>query len=140
MTDQTLITLLILSGIAHIAMAIGSMSVPKLLDWNPHLETCPPLLRQVFRTYAAYTKLTIIALGLVSIFGAHELIGNSFLATSINLFSVIYWGGRLGVGFIYYDRTTLTGIAKVADRTVNVLLAVFIAVPGAVLLRNLELI
>lgn len=138
MTDQTLITLLILSGIAHILMAFGSMSVPKLLDWNRHLEASPTLLRQVFRTYAAYTKMTIIAIGLLSITGGHELVGQSFLAKSINLFIVIYWVIRLGVGFLYYDRTTLTGIAKISDRTINVLMTVFVIVHAMVFARSME--
>jgi hypothetical protein len=137
MTEQTIIILLILTGIGHIAMSIGSMTVPKLLGWKKHLDSMPPLLRQVFWAYAGFTKMTIIAFGLVSIFGAHELVAPSFLARCINGFIIFYWLIRLGVEFIYYDRSTLTGIAKISDRTLVVLFVIFIFVHGAALLINL---
>ena len=75
MTEQTIITLLILTGAGHIAVSLGSLAVPTLLDWKKHLDVAPPLLRQVFWTYSSYTKMTIIAFGLVSIFGASDLVG-----------------------------------------------------------------
>lgn len=132
-----LTTLLILTGIAHIGMAIGSMTVPTLLDWKKPLNTVPPLLRQVFYAYAAFTKGVIIFFGIISILGAHELVGTSFLAKSLNSFIVAYWLARLCVGFFYYDRSELKGIARFSDRTLIVLFVIFIAVHGAAFAMNM---
>lgn len=138
MNNNTLTILLIGSGIGHIASSLGSIAVPTLLDWKKHINAVPPLMRQVFWVYSAYIKMIGIAFGLVSILGREELLSTSFLAQSINLFIVIYWAGRLSVGFIYYDRSTLTGIAKLSDHTLNVLIVYFIVVHGLALARNME--
>jgi hypothetical protein len=138
MNDQTLITLLILSGVAHIIMSLLSITVPTMLNWKPHLDAAPPLLRHVFWTYSAYIKLVCISIGLVSIIGAHELLGPSILAKSLNLFIVVFWVGRLGVEFFYYDRSTLQGIAKLSDRSLNVLIVVYILVHGAAFARSMQ--
>jgi hypothetical protein len=140
MTDQTIVILLILSGAGHIAVSLGSLAVPTLLDWKRHLDIAPPLLRQVFWTYSAYTKLVIIAMGLVSILGANELVSASFLAKCINLFVVVYWVGRLGVEFLYYDRSELKGIASISDWTLNVFIVFFIAVHASAFARSIQLI
>jgi hypothetical protein len=137
MNDSTLTILLIGSGIGHIASSLGSIAVPTLLDWKKHIDAVPTLMRQVFWVYSAYIKMIGIAFGIVSILGRDELLASSFLAKSINLFIVIYWTGRLAVGFIYYDRSTLTGIAKLSDRTLNVLIVFFIVVHGMAFARNM---
>lgn len=139
MNNSTLTLFLIGSGIGHIASSLGSIAVPTLLDWKKHINACPPLMRQVFWVYSAYIKMIGIAFGLVSILGRDEMLGTSFLAKSINLFIVIYWTGRLGLGFIYYDRSTLTGIAKLSDRTLNVLIVFFIVVHGMAFAKNMRL-
>jgi hypothetical protein len=140
MNDQTIVTLLILSGIGHLCMSLGSIAVPTLLDWKKPLATVPPLLRQVFWTYSTYIKGINISFGLVSIFGAHELIDGSFLAKCLNGFIVIYWFARFVVEFAYFDRTTLKGIAKTADITLDILIVLFILVHGAAFARNFHLI
>jgi len=139
MTEQTIVTLLMLSGVGHISVSLGSLAVPTLLDWKRHLDVAPPLLRQVFWTYSAYTKLVIIGMGVISIIGASDLVNGSFLAKSINFFIVIYWVGRLGVEFLYYDRSELKGIAKISDWTLNVFIVFFIAVHATAFGRNVQL-
>jgi hypothetical protein len=129
--------LLIMSGGGHIIMSLGSLAVPSLLDWKKHLDAAPPLLRQVFWTYSAYIKAVNIAFGVVSIVGARELLGPSVLARSVNLFIVLYWLGRLAVEFFYYDRTSLQGFAKTADRILVVLFVFFILVHSAVLAHSM---
>lgn len=140
MSNQTIVTLLILSGIGHICMSLGSIAVPTLLNWRPHLDSAPPLLRQVFWTYSTYIKGINISFGLVSIFGAHELIDASFLSKCVNGFIVIYWFARIVVEFTYFDRSTLKGIAKAADITLDILIVLFILVHGAAFARNFQLI
>jgi hypothetical protein len=140
LSDQTIITLLTLSGIGHIAISVGSIAVPKLLDWKKHVDAGPPLFRQVYWTYSAYIKLVNIAFGVVSIIATHELIGPSLLAKCINLFIIIYWVGRMGLEFFYFDRSSLTGVAKFADRALNVLITLFILIHGAAFASNLQLL
>jgi len=137
MTENTLVTLLILSGAGHIIMSICTLAVPRLLKWKKHFATLPPLLRQVFWTYSWYIKGVNVSFGILSLIGARELAGNSFLAACINIFIVVYWFGRICVDFFYFETSTLTGIAKLADRVLMVLIFLFVIVHGLAFIHNM---
>lgn len=97
--------LIFICGILHIALAIGSIIIPKVLQWSSELAKVKPLIRQMFWTYAAYILVINICFGLVSIFGTEELFNHSFLAKSITLFISIYWLTRIAIQFFYFDTT-----------------------------------
>ncbi|GHN02397.1 hypothetical protein WSM22_38860 [Cytophagales bacterium WSM2-2] len=138
MTEETLVTLIILSGAGHIIMSICTLAVPKLLEWKKHFQVLPPLLRQVFWTYSWYIKGVNTSFGIVSIFFAHELAGTSPLAGCINIFIAIYWAGRIGVDFLYFETSTLKGIAKLADQALVVLILLFVIVHALAFAHNVN--
>lgn len=92
-------------GIGHIALGIGSLYIPKALNWETHLAVLPPLLKQMFWTYAGYILVINLCFGVISVFGSHELLNQSFLAKAITLFIGIYWLTRVAIQFFYFDRT-----------------------------------
>lgn len=97
--------LLIISGIAHFVLCLGSLAVPKALQWKDHLSRLKPLLRQMFWTYAGYILVINFGFGVISIFGAGELLNHSFLAKSLTFFIGFYWLGRIVIQFFYFDRS-----------------------------------
>ncbi len=97
--------LILISGIGHILLAASSIIIPKLLNWKKELNALQPLLRQMFWTYAAYILLINFCFGIVSVFGAVELLDKSFLAKSITLFIGIYWLARIFIQFFYFDKS-----------------------------------
>ena len=138
MTAETLVTLLTLSGVGHIIMSVCTLVIPKMLEWKKHFQTLPPILRQVFWTYSWYIKGVNTSFGIISIIGAHELAGTSFLASCINFFIVIYWSGRIGVDFLYFETSTLKGIAKLADRALVILIFLFVIVHALAFAHNVK--
>jgi hypothetical protein len=136
MTEETLVTLLLLSGAGHIIMSICTLAIPTMLDWKTHLQSLPPILRQVFWTYSWYIKGVNTSFGIIALIGAHELAGTSFLAGCINFFIVIYWSGRIGVDFLYFETSTLKGIAKLADRVLVALIFLFVIVHALAFAHN----
>jgi hypothetical protein len=138
MSEETLVTLLMLSGAGHIIMSICTLAVPSLLEWKKHFQVLPTLLRQVFWTYSWYIKGVNTSFGIISILGAHELAGTSFLASCINIFIVIYWSGRIGVDFLYFETSTLKGIAKLADQALVVLILLFVIVHALAFAHNVQ--
>lgn len=98
-------TLIFICGILHLALAIGSSIIPKVLNWNVELAKVKPLIRQMFWTYAAYILVINVCFGLVSIFGVDELLNQSFLASCVTLFISLYWLTRIGIQFFYFDKT-----------------------------------
>src|SRR5688572_24494884 len=98
-------TALIWCGIGHFGLCLGSLCVPKALQWKKHLNDLQPLLRQMFWTYAAYILVINLTFGVVSAFASAELLNGSFLARSITLFIGLYWLTRIGIQFFYFDRS-----------------------------------
>lgn len=97
--------LLILSGLRQLALAVGSLALPRILRWGDDTAKLRPLTRQVFWTYAAYIWVTNICFGVVSTFAPEWLLDRSPLARAVTGYIVVYWGSRLLVQFFYFDRT-----------------------------------
>ena len=106
MTRLELLRVLILvCGVGHIVLSLGSVTIPMLLNWKKELKVLQPLLRQMFWTYAAYILVINFCFGLVSILGPDELLNKSFLAKSLTAFISLYWVARVFIQFFYFDRT-----------------------------------
>lgn len=105
MNEPLIQKLIFWSGIGHFALCTGSLFIPKVLQWQTHLKTLQPLLRQMFWTYAAYILVINCCFGIISVFGSYELLDHSFLAKAITLFIGVYWLSRIGIQFFYFDRS-----------------------------------
>lgn len=105
MNKELLKTFILLCGFGHIILSIASTVIPKALHWNTELKKLPPLLRQMFWTYAAYILVINASFGIVSIIGTDDLINKSFLSKSITLFIGMYWLARIIIQFTYFDKT-----------------------------------
>ncbi|MCD9017110.1 hypothetical protein [Parachryseolinea silvisoli] len=105
MTESLLVKLIFWAGIGHFILCLSSLFVPKALQWREHLKNLQPLLRQMFWTYAGYILVINFCFGIVSVGGGNELVGHSFLAKSMTLFIALYWLTRIGIQFLYFDRS-----------------------------------
>ena len=105
MDSKTLTTLVFYCGIGHIILSVASLAIPKVLSWSQHLKNLPPLLRQMFWTYAAYILVINFCFGVISIIASGELLNKSILAKGITFFIAMYWLARIGIQFFYFDRT-----------------------------------
>jgi hypothetical protein len=86
MKQDSLKTLILLCGFGHIILSVASTIIPKVLQWNIELKKLPPLLRQMFWTYAAYILVINAGFGIISIIG-------------------MYWLARIIIQFTYFDKT-----------------------------------
>ncbi|MEK7413579.1 MAG: hypothetical protein AAB263_09735 [Planctomycetota bacterium] len=110
-------TLILLAGIGQLALAIGSLALPRMLNWHDDTAKLRPLTRQVFWTYAAYIWATNVCFGLLSILAPDCLLDGTPLARAVSGFIAVYWGARVLIQFFYFDRSaTPAGIFyKVAE-------------------------
>lgn len=92
-------------GIGHVVLCLASLYIPKALNWQTHLSILPPLLKQMFWTYAGYILVVNFCFGVISIFGFDEMLNGSFLAKAISLFIGTYWLTRVLIQFLYFDRS-----------------------------------
>ena len=86
-----------LAGLAQIFLAIGSTTIPHILNWRAELTKVRPLIRQMFWTYAAYILVINSCFGLASAFAFHDLTNGSNLAAMLTGFIAVYWISRLSI-------------------------------------------
>jgi hypothetical protein len=97
--------LIFLAGFAQVGLVIGSLSIPRLLNWRSELAKVQPLIKQMFWTYAAYILVVNLCFGLISIFDFKDLSNGSTLAIICDGFIAAYWISRVLIQFFYFDRT-----------------------------------
>ncbi len=94
-----------LAGVGQLALVVASLLIPRVLRWSDEVAKLRPLTRQVFWTYAAYIWSINLFFGLVSVMIPAELISGQPLSQALTLFIAIYWTGRVGIQFFYFDRS-----------------------------------
>ncbi len=93
-----------IAGVAQIALAIGSLAIPKILNWRQELSKVQPFIKQMFWTYAAYILVINLCFGLISACAFRELTDGSKLAMMLTGFIAVYWVSRVLIQFLYFDR------------------------------------
>jgi len=106
-TNQPLIFALVaLAGLAQIALVVGSLIIPGILNWKTELEKVQTLIKQMFWTYAAYILVINLCFGLLSIFAVAELLNKSLMSLLVCGFIAMYWISRILIQFFYFDKTS----------------------------------
>ena len=107
--EASIVPILKFAGLLQIALCIGSLIIPKLLNWKGELAKVSLLIRQIFWTYAGYILMFNLSFGLLSFFGAEELLEKSFLAKSVSVFIFIYWLARVIIQFFFFTSSAPKG-------------------------------
>ena len=94
-----------LAGLGQLALAAGSLLIPRILQWRAETARLRPLVRQLFWIYAAYILAFHVAFGLLSALRPEWLIEGTGLACAVTAFITVYWGARLVLQFAYLDRS-----------------------------------
>jgi hypothetical protein len=97
-----------LAGVAHLISLTAIVYAPIHLRWHEALGRVSTLLRQMGQVYHYYTTGTIVAMGLVSLLCASDLVSGTPLARAVCGFIALFWIVRLGVQLYYDFRPHLT--------------------------------
>lgn len=136
-----LLLIIQLCGAAHLALGLGSVAIPKMLDWKSAFEHTPILIKQMFWTYAGYILFINIYFGVISFALASELVSGSGLALGTTFLIAAYWIARVVVQFTYFDTTDLPKafIYKLGEWLLTSLFIVFSIVYSYLFYLNLML-
>lgn len=125
-----------LAGAAHLISLTAILYAPVALRWHEELARLPRLLRQMCETYQAYTAGTIIAMGLVSLFCAHDLASGSPLARAVCGYIALFWAARLMLQRAYDFRPHLGSLwLRLGYHALTPLFVGFVAFYGWLALR-----
>jgi hypothetical protein len=102
-------TLVVLAGLGQLFLAAASLAIPRVLGWRDELAKLRPLTRQVFWTYAGYIWFTNLSFGLLSTLAPGWLLDRSPLGRAVSGFIAVYWGARLALQFLYFERDAFRG-------------------------------
>ncbi len=133
-------TLIFIAGVLQLVLVLGSLAIPRVLNWSEDTAKLRPLTRQVFWTYAAYIWATNLSFALISMMSPDSLMDGSFLATAVAAYITIYWAARVGIQFFYFDRSDAPqGIQfQIAEWALVVLFISLTAIYGWALVLNVS--
>ena len=97
--------LLMAAGAGQLALAAGSLAIPKVLKWREDTARLRPLTRQIFWTYAGYIWSFHVCFGLLSLLAPGWLLDRTPLAAAVCGFIAVYWAVRLVLQFTWLDRS-----------------------------------
>lgn len=100
--------LLILSGLLQIFIALLATSVPKLLEWDKELESLSLFMRRLVWVYGSFIFITVISLGVVSVFFADTLVNGEMLSKAICCFIGVFWLMRFFVALFVFPEPKFT--------------------------------
>jgi uncharacterized membrane protein YhaH (DUF805 family) len=134
--NDALPTLIFAAGIGQLCVLVASALVPLRLKWQEEFRPLSRLHRQMYWVYGGYVVLSIVALGLISVFNARELAAGSRLARSFCLYVAVFWGIRLGLQAFLDVKEHLTAWwLKAGYHGLTVLFLAFTVVYGWAALR-----
>jgi hypothetical protein len=94
--------LLLVAGLGQIALALGSLWLPRMLRWREQVARLEPLTARVFWVYACYILGTNLWLGGVSALAPDLLLDRSALARVVAAYALVYWGARLLIQNLWF--------------------------------------
>jgi len=75
--EDLLKTGLMVAGGAQFLLCLGSVAIPRCLQWSERTAGLVPLIRQMFFTYAGYILVSHIFFAILSLFFAEELLAKT---------------------------------------------------------------
>jgi len=91
------------AGVGHLCILAASFQVPHRLGWKQDLAKLTAFNRKLMWTYGAFTVLTIIAFGILTLVLHNEMLRGDKAALAIAAFIGIFWSARVGVDMFYFD-------------------------------------
>ena len=92
-----------LVGVGHFAILIASFQVPSRLNWKADLQQLMPFNRKLLWVQSAFTVLTILAFGVLTLTLHTELLRGDRAALGLACLIGIYWTARIVVDAFYFS-------------------------------------
>lgn len=98
-----LVVLLLVGGFVHLGIVVGSLAVPRVLNWSQKLAPLDTFTKRLFWVYAMFTLLVNLCFGVISLMAANEMAAGGLLARLFCGMIAVYWLVRLLVQWFVFD-------------------------------------
>src|SRR5206468_2285362 len=86
-------------------LLIAGFQIPHRFHWKEDLSKLMPMNRKLLWTYGAFTVLTIIAFGVLTLTLHSELLRGDRAALGVASFIGLFWVARIIVDFTYHGHS-----------------------------------
>jgi hypothetical protein len=93
-----------IAGGLQLITAAANFFLPAKLKYRENLAKVSPIIRQIFTVHATYIVLVLIGFGLICLLFPADLCGASPLGKFLCEFLAVFWGLRVVLQILYYDR------------------------------------
>jgi alginate O-acetyltransferase complex protein AlgI len=101
--EQVFSSVIWVAGAGHFLILAASFQVPARLRWKQDLAQLMPLNRKMLWVQSAFTVLTIMAFGTLTLALHDELLRGDRAAMGLACFIAIYWTARILVDAFYFS-------------------------------------
>ena len=98
------ILLLAMAGLCQVLIAAANIPAARLLDYRGQMQRVSPIVRDIFYVQNLYIELVLVAQALVCWLFPGDLLGGSTLGRFSSGYLAAFWGLRLVIQFLHYDR------------------------------------
>jgi hypothetical protein len=99
--------LLQLAGVLQMGVAAANLPLSRLLRFGREDARLTPLVRQIHRVHHVYVGALVLAFAAMSLAFPRELAAGAGLGRFLSAVLALFWGARLAVQRLYYDRDFL---------------------------------
>jgi len=92
------------AGILLTGLVVANFVAVKSLRYADNLKSAERLVRQIFYVHSGYIVGIIAALAILCLFWPTLLIDGSALSRALAGFFTVFWGSRVFIQLLYYDR------------------------------------
>lgn len=98
-----------LAGVFLLILAAMHIFVPRALGWRDDLARLTLVNRRIFQVHCFFIVLTVVMMGILSLFFARTLLEPNTLARAVLFGLIAFWSARLIVQWFVYDSTLWRG-------------------------------
>lgn len=122
--------LLRLAGLLQLGVAFANLPLVWMLRFGKEHARLSPIVRQIHQVHHVYLGLLLIVFAAISVLFPDDLAAGDGLGRFVSVVLAVFWGARLVIQRLYYDRTFLRQ-HRWGDVFFSVVFAVLFAVYAA---------
>lgn len=99
--------LLLFAGALQLVVAAANLPLTRMLNFRREHSLLTPIVRQIHQVHHFYLGLLLVVFAAISMAFPRDLASGEGLGRFISVVLAVFWGARLAIQRLYYDRAFL---------------------------------
>jgi hypothetical protein len=101
------LTLLLVAGALQVVVAAANLPLTRLLHFGREGSRLTPIVHQIHQVHHLYLALLLLVFAAMSVVFPRDLAAGGGLGRFVSVVLAVFWGARLAIQRLYYDRDFL---------------------------------